>query len=60
VWGHGGSVPGYFTLLYSDRSGERTALVMVPTRPDQTLLQLHQATLETAICQMLGQTPPSP
>lgn len=60
VWGHGGSAPGYFTLAYSDASGERTALVMIPTRPDQTLLPLIQATLEIAICQMFGRTPPSP
>jgi D-alanyl-D-alanine carboxypeptidase len=60
VWGHSGSVQGYFTLAYNDVSGDRTALVMMSTRPDLTLLALQQGALDTAICQMLHRTPPAP
>jgi D-alanyl-D-alanine carboxypeptidase len=60
VWGHSGSVQGYFTLAYNDVSGDRSALVTISTRPDQTLIALLHGALDMAICQMLHQAPPAP
>ncbi len=59
VWGHSGGFPGYVNVAYNDRSGRRSALVMLPTEPDQSLASLFQLTVDTAVCQMFGRVPPT-
>lgn len=59
VWGHWGGLPGYVTFAFHDRSGERGAVVMLATSPNDALGSLLQLTVETAVCQMFGQLPPT-
>jgi D-alanyl-D-alanine carboxypeptidase len=59
AWGHSGGIPGYVSFAFNDRSGRRSAVVMLPTEPDQNLGPLLQLTLDTAICQMFGLVPPA-
>ena len=59
VWGHDGGYPGYANVAYHDRSGRRSALVMLPTEPDDQVGPLYQLTIDTAICQMFGRVPPT-
>jgi D-alanyl-D-alanine carboxypeptidase len=60
VWGHDGGYPGYVNVAYHDRSGRRSALVMLATQPDEQLGSLYQLAVDTAICQMFGRVPPTP
>jgi D-alanyl-D-alanine carboxypeptidase len=59
VWGHTGGVPGYATFAFNDRSGRRSAVVMLPTEADDAIGSLLQLTVDTAICQMFGRVPPT-
>ena len=59
LWGHDGSIPGYLSFAYNDRSGSRSMVVLIPTQPDQAILQaLGQANL-VAVCQMFDQEVPA-
>ena len=57
VWGHDGGIPGYLNVAFNDRSGRRSAEVMLPTEPNEALFSLYSLTVETAVCQMFGQVP---
>ncbi|WP_285500883.1 serine hydrolase domain-containing protein [Actinokineospora sp. NBRC 105648] len=54
VWGHAGDFPGYHTIAYQDRSGRRSAVLMVATDLDQEPGSLFDQTVNTMVCQMLG------
>jgi D-alanyl-D-alanine carboxypeptidase len=54
VWGHDGGIPGYLTFAYADRGGRRSAVISLPTQPDQDLEALLGLTIDTAVCQMFG------
>ena len=53
VWVHQGGVPGYVSIAFSDRTGSRAAVVLVPTELDEAIGSAFQAATETAVCQML-------
>jgi D-alanyl-D-alanine carboxypeptidase len=60
VWGHDGGIPGYLNVAFNDRSGRRSAEVMLPTEPStDALWSSLQLTLDAAVCQMFGLAPPS-
>jgi D-alanyl-D-alanine carboxypeptidase len=59
VWGHDGGINGYITFAYNDRSGRRSAVLMLPTQPDNALGSLFMLTVDTAVCQMFGRVPPA-
>ena len=59
VWGHDGGFPGYRNMTFHDRSGRRSALVVLPTEPDEQLESLFELTVDTAVCQMFGRVPPT-
>ena len=60
VWGHDGGIPGYLNVAFNDRSGRRSAEVMLPTEPNtDALWSALQLTLDAAVCQMFGLAPPS-
>ena len=59
VWGHDGGFPGYVNMAFHDRSGRRSALVVLPTEPDEQLGSLFELTVDTAVCQMFGRVPPT-
>ncbi|GLW78704.1 serine hydrolase [Actinokineospora globicatena] len=54
VWGHAGDFPGYHTIAYQDRSGKRSATLMVATDLDQNPGSLFDQTVNTMVCQMMG------
>jgi D-alanyl-D-alanine carboxypeptidase len=61
VWGHEGGIPGYLNFAFNDRSGRRSAEVMLPTEPNNDNVALWsslQLTIDTAVCQMFGLVPP--
>lgn len=59
VWGHQGGILGYVTWAYSDRSGRRSVVVMMPTEPDPALWPVLTRILDTAVCRMFGEEPPT-
>jgi D-alanyl-D-alanine carboxypeptidase len=60
VWGHDGGIPGYLNVAFNDRSGRRSAEVMLHTEPNtDALWSALQLTLDAAVCQMFGLAPPS-
>lgn len=59
IWGHDGGIPGYVSFAFHDRGGDRHAIVMMPTAPDDALGALLQLTIDTAVCQMFGRVPPT-
>lgn len=59
VWGHTGGIPGYLSFAFHDRSGQRGAVVMLPTEPNEALFSLLELTIDTAVCQMFGRVPPA-
>ncbi|GAA2997860.1 serine hydrolase domain-containing protein [Actinokineospora diospyrosa] len=54
VWGHAGDFPGYHTIAYQDRTGRRSATLMVATDLDQDPGSLFDKTVNTMVCQMMG------
>jgi D-alanyl-D-alanine carboxypeptidase len=57
VWGHEGGAPGYKSFALNDRGGTRSAVVIVPTEPDDAIGAAFTAAIETAVCQMLERDP---
>ena len=55
VWGHDGSVPGYVTVAYNSRRGDRNLVLMMNASPDAQTGPLLELTLGTAVCAMLGE-----
>jgi len=53
VWGHEGGIPGYLSIAVNDRSGSRSAVVLVPTEPDEAIGGAFAAAVATAACQMV-------
>jgi D-alanyl-D-alanine carboxypeptidase len=52
VWGHEGGIPGYKSFALNDRSGTRSAVVLVPTELDEAIGAAFEAAVATAVCQM--------
>jgi len=59
IWGHDGSVLGYLSFAYNDRSGSRHAIVLVPTFADTAILEAVSQPLGVAICQMFDHEVPA-
>ena len=57
VWGHEGGTPGYKSFALNDRNGTRSAVVMVPTEPDDKIGPAFEAAVATAVCEMLDHEP---
>jgi D-alanyl-D-alanine carboxypeptidase len=57
VWGHEGGIPGYKSFALNDRGGTRSAVVLVPTEPDEAIEAAFTAAIETAVCQMFERDP---
>jgi D-alanyl-D-alanine carboxypeptidase len=58
VWGHTGGIFGYSSFAFSDRSGRRSAVLLIPTEFDQAIATAISPVLAAAWCGMFGQTPP--
>ena len=58
AWGHEGGIPGYKSFALNDRAGTRSAIVLVPTEPDDAIGAAFQAAVDTAVCQMFKRDPP--
>ncbi len=55
VWGHNGGIPGYFSFAVNTRDGSRSAIVLLPTEPDEAILTaFFEQAFPTAVCQMFG------
>ncbi|OLF18490.1 serine hydrolase domain-containing protein [Actinophytocola xanthii] len=54
VWGHSGSFPGYTSIAYQDRSGRRSAVLLLSTDLDPRTGPLFDAAVDTAVCEMFG------
>jgi hypothetical protein len=57
-WGHEGGIPGYKSFALNDRGGTRSAIVLVPTEPDDAIAAAFQAAVTTAVCQTFDRDPP--
>jgi D-alanyl-D-alanine carboxypeptidase len=57
VWGHEGGIPGYLSFAFNDRSGTRSAVVLMPTEPDEAIGAAFAAAVATAVCQMFDRDP---
>jgi len=55
VWGHDGGIPGYVSFAYTDHSGSRSAVVFLPTQPDEAIIAAGLPVIGIAACMMLGQ-----
>jgi D-alanyl-D-alanine carboxypeptidase len=64
-WGHDGGLPGYLSVNVTDRSGSRTATMLVATESwaefgdDPQIAAAGQALQTAVICTMLGQPTPT-
>ncbi|MEV7009299.1 serine hydrolase domain-containing protein [Streptosporangium sp. NPDC051022] len=64
-WGHDGGIPGYLTVSVTDRTGGRTATVLVSTESwiefeaDPKIAEAAQALQTAAICTMFGKPVPA-
>ena len=58
VWGHTGGIFGYTTFAFSDRSGRRSAVLLIPTEFVQAIATAISPVLAVAWCGMFGQAPP--
>jgi D-alanyl-D-alanine carboxypeptidase len=57
VWGHEGGIPGYKSFALNDRGGTRSAVIIVPTEPDEAIGAAFEVAVVTAVCQMLDRDP---
>jgi D-alanyl-D-alanine carboxypeptidase len=54
VWGHDGHTFGYSSVAYTDRRGSRSAIVLLPTQPDEAITASETQVHAIAVCMMLG------
>jgi D-alanyl-D-alanine carboxypeptidase len=54
VWGHNGDIFGYNSFALTDRRGSRSAIVLLPTQPDDAIAAAATQVLAIAVCMMLG------
>jgi D-alanyl-D-alanine carboxypeptidase len=59
VWGHDGSIPGYVSLAWADRQGQRSVVLLLPTQPDAAIGEAFVQAETAAVCQMFGRGVPS-
>jgi len=59
VWGHDGGLPGYVSFAYNDRSGRRSAVVLMSTEPTEAIAGAGAVALSTAVCQMFDEPVPA-
>jgi D-alanyl-D-alanine carboxypeptidase len=57
AWGHEGGIPGYKSFALNNRSGTRSAVVLVPTELDEAIGAAFADAVATAACQMLDRDP---
>jgi D-alanyl-D-alanine carboxypeptidase len=58
LWGHDGDIPGYHTMAFSDRTGQRGYALALPTDPGPVTGLLWETAAGLAGCQaLLGPTP---
>ncbi|HST83944.1 MAG TPA: serine hydrolase domain-containing protein [Kineosporiaceae bacterium] len=57
IWGHGGSIPGYFTFSFTDGHG-RSMELFVTTEPTEELASAANDLLLAAVAAMTGTAPP--
>jgi hypothetical protein len=50
--GASGGIPGYVSVAYNDRAGTRSAIVLLPTQPDQAIAARYDEAVATAVCRM--------
>jgi D-alanyl-D-alanine carboxypeptidase len=60
VWGHDGGIPGYVSFAFTDRTGARSAVVLLPTQPDDAIAASGQRALEAVVCAMFDRPVPDP
>jgi D-alanyl-D-alanine carboxypeptidase len=66
IWGHDGGIPGYLTANVTDRTGSRTATILVSTESwaefgsDAKIAEAAQALQIAMICTMFGRPVPTP
>ena len=59
AWGHNGGIPGYFSFALNTRDGSRSAILLLPTEPDEAIATaFFEQALPTAVCQMFDQEVP--
>jgi D-alanyl-D-alanine carboxypeptidase len=59
VWGHDGGIAGYVSFALNDREGSRSAVVLLPTQPDDAIAARHQEAVATAVCEMFDSDSPA-
>ena len=52
VWGHDGGIPGYVSFALNDLAGKRSAVLLLPTQPDEPIAAAFNPALATAVCDM--------
>jgi D-alanyl-D-alanine carboxypeptidase len=57
VWGHDGAIPGYVSVAFNDRAGSRSAVVLMPTQPDQAIATRFDQATAIAVCRMFDRGP---
>ncbi len=66
IWGHDGGIPGYLTANVTDRTGSRTATILVSTESwsefgsDPKIAATAKALQTAVICTMFGKPVPTP
>jgi hypothetical protein len=53
--GASGGIPGYVSVAYNDRAGTRSAIVLLPTQPDQAIAARYDEAVATAVCRIRPQ-----
>jgi D-alanyl-D-alanine carboxypeptidase len=59
VWGHDGGIPGYVSFAFTNRAGTRSAVVLLPTDPDEMIGANIQNVLDVTVCGMFDRPPPA-
>ncbi|HEX6471048.1 MAG TPA: hypothetical protein VF069_18255, partial [Streptosporangiaceae bacterium] len=66
IWGHDGGLPGYLSANATDRTGGRTATILISTESwaefgsDSEIAAAAKALQTAAICAMFGKPAPVP
>jgi hypothetical protein len=58
VWGHDGSIPGYFSFSFTDEHGRRGVELFVPTEPTEELASAANDLLLAAVAASTPGPPP--
>lgn len=58
IWGHTGGIPGYITISYHNRSGTRSAVLVMSTEPNEAIAKKFDELVLQAVCTMFGKPVP--